>query len=53
MTNIQDTAVKQECENLICTHPGNNATCVQEGATTTRTTIHCKLCFFKKPGSNE
>jgi len=22
----------QECENLICTHPGDNATCVQEGA---------------------
>jgi hypothetical protein len=22
-----DTAVNQECENLICTHPGNNATC--------------------------
>jgi hypothetical protein len=27
-----DTAVDQECENLICTHPGNNATCVEEGA---------------------
>jgi hypothetical protein len=27
-----DTAVDQECENLICTHPGENATCVQEGA---------------------
>jgi hypothetical protein len=26
-----DTAVDQECENLICTHPGENATCVQEG----------------------
>jgi hypothetical protein len=26
-----DTAVNQECENLICTHPGNNATCTQEG----------------------
>src|SRR5919202_902847 len=23
----------QECENLICTHPGENATCVSEGAT--------------------
>jgi hypothetical protein len=22
----------QECENVICTHPGNNATCTQEGA---------------------
>jgi hypothetical protein len=27
-----DTAVDQECENLICTHPGENATCSQEGA---------------------
>ena len=27
-----DTAVDQECENLICTHPGENATCTQEGA---------------------
>jgi hypothetical protein len=27
----------QECENLICTHPGNNATCVQEGVTSTAT----------------
>ena len=25
-----DTTVNQECENLICTHPGNNATCVSE-----------------------
>ncbi len=28
-----DTAVNQECENLICTHPGENATCSQEGVT--------------------
>ena len=27
-----DTAVDQECENLICTHPGNDATCIQEGS---------------------
>ena len=27
----------QECENLICTHPGNNANCVQEGVTSTAT----------------
>ena len=26
-----DTASDQECENLICTHPGDNATCTQEG----------------------
>jgi hypothetical protein len=29
-----DTTLDQECENLICTHPGNNATCTQEGVTT-------------------
>jgi hypothetical protein len=28
-----DTAVNQECQNLICTQPGDNATCVQEGIT--------------------
>src|SRR6188472_1014831 len=33
-----DTAVDQECENLICTHPGNNATCSQEGVVTPTTT---------------
>src|SRR3954449_2136119 len=33
-----DTALDQECENLICTHPGNNATCTQEGAAATSTT---------------
>lgn len=27
-----DTALTQECASLICTHPGNNATCTQEGA---------------------
>ena len=27
-----DTAVNQECENTICTHPGENATCTQEGS---------------------
>jgi hypothetical protein len=32
-----DTALDQECENLICTHPGDNATCVQEGVTSTAT----------------
>jgi hypothetical protein len=51
-----DTALDQECENLICTHPGENATCVQEGvaATTTTTTaqtpvtpvkLTCEQCF--------
>jgi hypothetical protein len=48
-----DTALDQECENLICTHPGNNATCVQEGAVATTTTttppvkLTCEECFKK------
>jgi hypothetical protein len=32
-----DTALDQECQNLICTHPGNNATCSQEGVVVTPT----------------
>jgi hypothetical protein len=41
----------QECENLICTHPGENATCVQEGAKTTTIAAAqarprtCEKCF--------
>jgi hypothetical protein len=51
-----DTALDQECENLICTHPGNNATCVQEGAAvaavqqgiqTTPVKSPCEQCFRK------
>jgi hypothetical protein len=51
-----DTALDQECENLICTHPGENATCVQEGAVTTTTAATtnptstpktCVECFTK------
>jgi hypothetical protein len=49
-----DTALDQECENLICTHPGENATCVQEGAVTTTTAttpppvkLTCDECFRK------
>jgi hypothetical protein len=30
-----DTALDQECENLICTHPGTGATCVSEGGNAT------------------
>jgi hypothetical protein len=39
----------QECENLICTHPGENATCVQEGAAATPTPgkLTCEQCFTK------
>jgi hypothetical protein len=46
-----DTAVDQECENLICTHPGENATRTQEGITSatipepgTGTLIVKKVC---------
>jgi hypothetical protein len=47
-----DTAVDQECENLICTHPGNNATCVSEGraaATVVAQTANltCEQCITK------
>ena len=48
-----DTAVNQECENLICTHPGGNATCVQEGAVATTSTpttpvkLTCEQCLTK------
>jgi hypothetical protein len=45
-----DTTRNQECENLICTHPGENATCVQEGAVTTTTTpvkLTCEECIRK------
>jgi hypothetical protein len=40
----------QECENLICTHPGENATCVQEGAAAAVVTpvkLTCEQCFTK------
>jgi hypothetical protein len=50
-----DNDQEQECENLICTHPGENATCVQEGAvvvtptrTSTTTPVNkatCEQCF--------
>jgi hypothetical protein len=33
-----DNNQEQECENLICTHPGENATCSQEGVVTPTTT---------------
>jgi ribosomal protein S17 len=44
-----DTALDQECENVICTHPGNNATCVQEGVVTPTTPVKltCEQCFTK------
>jgi hypothetical protein len=44
-----DTALDQECENVICTHPGSNATCVQEGVVTPTTPVKltCEQCFTK------
>ena len=44
-----DNTAEQECQNVICTHPGNNATCVQEGATTAAASAQapktCEQCF--------
>jgi hypothetical protein len=44
----------QECQNLICTHPGENATCVQEGkaaaappVTPAPVKLTCEQCFTK------
>jgi hypothetical protein len=40
----------QECENVICTHPGENATCVQEegaAAQTPPVKLSCEDCFRK------
>jgi hypothetical protein len=48
-----DTSIDQECENLICTHPGENATCTQEGAVAAAQTpvtpvkLTCEQCFTK------
>jgi hypothetical protein len=49
-----DNNQEQECENLICTHPGENATCVQEGVAaaqqgnqTTPGKLTCEQCFTK------
>jgi hypothetical protein len=32
-----DNTEEQECQNVICTHPGENATCTQEGVRSTPT----------------
>jgi hypothetical protein len=41
-----DTAVNQECENTLCTHPGSNATCVSEneGAVIISNETNAALC---------
>jgi hypothetical protein len=53
-SNGFDAATNQECENLICTHPGNNSTCVQEGVKSavtptpvTPVKLTCEQCFMK------
>jgi hypothetical protein len=40
-----DTDLDQECENLICTHPGNNATCTQEGVVKPKPKLTCEQCL--------
>ena len=48
-----DNNQAQECQNLICTHPGENATCVQEGAAAAQAQaqaqvkLTCEQCFTK------
>jgi nucleotide-binding universal stress UspA family protein len=46
-----DNDQEQECENLICTHPGKNATCTPEGdssSTKTRANTNNNLESYKK-----
>jgi hypothetical protein len=51
-----DNNQEQECQNLICTHPGNNSTCVEEGVVTptptpptpTPTPKACEECFTSR-----
>jgi hypothetical protein len=46
-----DNGLEQECGNTICTHPGNNATCVSEGskvsAGNNNNNEDCIACFLK------
>jgi len=42
-----DTATNQECENLICTHPGENATCTEEGVRSNARTNYNNLKNYK------
>src|SRR5207244_3555561 len=43
-----DTTVNQECENLICTHPGSGATCVSEPGKVTPPTPATGTLLVKK-----
>ena len=44
-----DNSLEQECQNVICTHPGENATCTQEGVVTPTppTPKTCEECVMK------
>jgi hypothetical protein len=48
-----DNSLAQECQNVICTHPGQNATCSQEGAVSAAAAaqapikLTCEECFTK------
>jgi hypothetical protein len=44
-----DTKADQEAQNVICTHPGENAACSQEGAAAAAasTNLTCEQCFMK------
>jgi hypothetical protein len=52
-----DNTAEQECQNVICTHPGDNATCSQEGTptptpepiTTTLRVIKKVVCLTTNP----
>jgi hypothetical protein len=41
-----DTTADQEAQNVICTHPGENAAYSQEGAAAS-TNLTCEQCFMK------
>jgi hypothetical protein len=50
-----DNTAEQECQNMICTHPGENATCTQEGVRSiptpepTTTTLRIIKKLFVRP----
>ena len=40
-----DNSFNQELQNLICTHPGENATCTQEGAAAPQTRFRSRPVY--------
>jgi hypothetical protein len=54
-----DNDQEQECENLICTHPGAGATCVSEAAVVSNqtgggaTSDACLTCFTQRLNGTE